>query len=79
MYFIWVARGLYSSMITMFIRLYDKENGHKQSNSWCVYMHTANAFDETAQISILSKLYNISRKSNLASCFLSVHGKLDID
>ena len=79
MYFIWVARGLYSSMITISIRLYDKENGHLQDNSWCVYMHTANAFDETAQISILSELYHISRKSNFASYFLSVHGKLDCD
>ena len=47
MYFIWVTRGLYSSMNTMFtivyVRLYDKENGHQQNNSWYVFIHTANA------------------------------------
>ena len=34
------------------------------------------SFEETAQITILSELYHISRKSNFASCFLSVHGKM---
>ena len=77
MYFIWVARGLYSSMITMFtvvyLRLYDKKNGDQQDNSWYVYIHTANAL-KSAQIIILS--YHISQKSNFASYFLSVHGKM---
>ena len=40
MYFIWVARGLYSSMITMFTFVYDKENGHQQDNSLYVYIFT---------------------------------------
>ena len=47
MYFIWVTRGLYSAMNTMFtsvyLRLYDKENGLQQDNSWYVYIHIANA------------------------------------
>ena len=56
MYLIWVTRGLYSSMITMFTSVYDKENGHQQDDSWYVYIFTDNAFEEAAQITILSEL-----------------------
>ena len=41
----------------------------------CLHTH-CKCFEETAQITILSELYHISRKSNFASCFLSVHGKM---
>ena len=69
MCFIFVTRGLSSSMNTMFTFVYDKENGHQQDDSWYVYIFTENAFEETAQIIILSG-YHISRQSNFASCFL---------
>ena len=40
MYFIWVTRGLYSSMNTIitfvYLSMYDKENGHQQDNTWYV-------------------------------------------
>ena len=49
--------------------VWQRKTGHPQDNSGCVYMQTA----------ILSGLYHISQKSNFASCFLSVHGKLDCD
>ena len=41
----------------------------------CLHTHRK-CFEETVQIIILSELYHISRKSNFASCFLSVHGKM---
>ena len=42
-----------------------------------VVLHThCKCFEETAQITILSELFHISRKLNFASCFLSVHGKM---
>ena len=41
----------------------------------CLYAHYK-CFEETAQITILSELYHVSRKSNFASCFLSVDGKM---
>ena len=64
MYFIWVTRGLYSSMITMFtfeyLRLYDKENGHQQDNSWYVYKHAANALKRLRKLQFCQG-YHISR------------------
>ena len=47
-----------NTMLTyVYLRCYDKENGQQQDNSWNVYIHTANAFEETAQITIQSELY----------------------
>ena len=66
--FIWVTRGLYSSMNTMFTLRY------QQDNSWYVYIHIANALKRLRKLqSCLS--YHVSRESNFASYFLSVHGK----
>ena len=48
-------------------------------STYLVCLHThCKCFEETAQITILSELhvYHVSRKSNFASCFLSVHGKM---
>ena len=42
------------------------------------YTH-CKCFEETAQIKILPELYHISRKSNFASCLLSVHVWPDLD
>ena len=53
----WVTRGLYSSMNTMFTFVYDKENGHQRDtcNSWYVYIFTEKCFEELAQVTILSE------------------------
>ena len=41
----WVTRGLYSSMNTMFTFIYDKVNGHERDtcNSWYVIIFTEHA------------------------------------
>ena len=67
--FIWVTRGLYSSMNTMFTFVYDKENGHQQDNSCYVYIFTENALKRLHKLQFCLS-YHISRLSNVASCFL---------
>ena len=55
--------------------LYDKENGYQQDKSWCVYIHTANAL-KRMQITILSELCHISRKSNFRILLSCAPGKM---
>ena len=56
MCFIWVARGLYSSMNTMFTFVYDKKKRSPAGQLLvCLCIHWK-CFEETAQITILSEL-----------------------
>ena len=59
MYFIWVTRGLYSSLNTMFTFVYQVELYRKQSPAGyllvCLHTH-CKCFEETAQITIMSGL-----------------------
>ena len=53
MYLIWVARGLYSSIYTMFTFVYQVALYRKQQdNSWCVYIHTANALKRLRKLQL---------------------------
>ena len=67
----WVARGLYSSMHTMFTFVYDKENCHQRDtcNSWYVYIFTENALKRLHKLQFCLNSH-IARLSNFASCFL---------
>ena len=68
MYFIWVARGLYSSMNTMFTFVYQVVLYKKNSHQVCLYTH-CKCFEETAQITIMSELSHFpvfSKRSWLA-------------
>ena len=48
----------------VYIRLYYIENSHQQDNSWCVYIHTANALKRLRKLQL-----------SYFPCFLRVHGK----